>query len=121
MLDFNNVILQFQELSGCDIERINGLMPMIESSVYSLENLLDKERILPSDLRRCEYAAACMANYDFVCLEAGRDNIICTAEGKAVSSEDLTKRIAPALELKISALSAIGGLLKNNDFLFRTI
>lgn len=121
MLDFNNILLTFQQMSGCDAEKMNGQIPLIRNAVSRLEDRLDMEKVAEEDCPRCEYAAACMAMYDFVCKEAARDKIIVTAEGKASSSEDLAGKIPAAERLKNSALESLAGILKDEDFLFETV
>lgn len=120
MLDFNNILLDFQQLSGCEAEKMNEEISLVENAARRLEALIDEDKLTPPDRRACEYAAACCAVYDHVCKEVGRERIITTADGKACSGESRPQRIAAAFRLKIAALSGISGVVKDNGFLFKT-
>ncbi|MBR1740207.1 MAG: hypothetical protein IJ737_07930 [Ruminococcus sp.] len=120
-MDFNNILLTFQQLSGCPADRINGELPLVQSSVFQVEAILDYGKVKAIDIPRCEYAAACCAVYDFVCREACKEKIITTPDGFASSNQDFTGRIPAAQKLKNSALAQIGSIVKDNGFLFRTM
>lgn len=121
MLDLNNVLLIFQQLSGCRNDRMNEQVPLINAAVKKLEDLLDEEKLkTANDIYRCEYAAACTAVYDYTCKECAREKIITTAGGSAVSSEDLNFKIKAALGLKTEALEGIRPYTAGCDFMFFT-
>lgn len=117
-MDFNNIILIFQQLSGCGVEKINDNLPLINNAVSQLKGVIDEENLTAISIRQCEYAAAVCALYDFICKESAREKIVVTAGGKASANTDYSSRIDGAEKLKINALSAIKYLLKDNDFLF---
>lgn len=121
MLDMSNVLIIFKQLSGCPESVVNSEIPMVQTAIFKLNDLLDFDKIKPCDIPACEYAAACCAVYDYVCKEACKEKLITNAEGKASLKDDLTHRIPAALELKLSALEAIRALTVNTDFLFETI
>ena len=122
-MDFNNVILIFQQLSGCDVEKMNDVMPLVKNAADRLAALIDEDKLAAGGRRiieRCEYAAACCAVYDHVCALQARERIVCTADGKASAAEDLSSRIEAAQRLKISALGGLGEIFKDEEFLFET-
>lgn len=121
MIDFTNVMLMFQQMSGLGDEEINGEMNLIQNAIWEIENVLCEEKLVPSDYPRCEYAAACTAFYDYICKRAAQEKIITTAEGRAVSSEDYSKKISSALKFKITALSRLGGIIKDTEFIFSSM
>ncbi len=121
MLDINNILFNFQQLSGCSNEDLNRELKLVENAAFLVESILDESRVQEADKERCEYAAACFAFYDHACRNAGCDNIITAAEGKVSSNDDLRHRIEAALKLKNSALEGLRGLTKDNDFLFKTM
>lgn len=122
-MDFNNILLIFQQLSGCDVEKMNDQMPLIKNAADRFTALIDEDKLLAGGgdiIARCEYAAACCAVYDHVCALQARERLICTADGKASMSEDLGSRIDAAQRLKISALGGLGEIFKDEEFLFET-
>lgn len=121
MIDFTNVMLMFKQMSGLDDEDINGEMNLIQNAIWEIENAVCEEKLMISDYPKCEYAAACTAFYDYVCKRAAQEKIITTAEGRAASSEDYSKRISSALKLKITALSRLNGIIKDTEFIFSTM
>ncbi len=121
MIDFTKVLLMFQQMSGLGDEEINSEISLIQNAIWEIENVLCEEKLVASDYPRCEYAAACTAFYDYICKRAAQEKIITTAEGKAVSSEDYSKKISSALKFKITALSRLGGIIKDTDFIFSSM
>lgn len=121
MLDKNNVKAFMLQLAGGDPEHSDESMFIIDWTIRDLEDRLDAEKVGTEYIRDCEYAAACIALYEYICREAGREQVTVTAQGKADENADFTHRIRSAKELRDSALERIGRLMKGEDFLFKTM
>lgn len=121
MLDFDRVALCFQQLSGCRADRLDEVMPIVMAAVRTVEEGLDESKVTEAALPACEYAAACVAVYDYVCREASREQMAVTAAGNADNSGDFTHRIRGAEELKKEAMRRIAWVRTEDGFLFETM
>ena len=113
-------MLAFQQLSGCSVEEINENISIIESAKFSVESILDEEKIQPTDLPRCEYAVGAVALYDFVCKQASREKIIVTPAGQTSENGGFAEKIKASGELKKTALNNLRGIVIDTDFFFKT-
>lgn len=121
MIDFTNVMFIFLQMTGLGDEEANREINLIHNAIWEIENVIYKEKLTVSDYPRCEYAAACTAFYDYICKRAAQEKIITNSEGRAVSSEDYSKKISSALKLKITALSRLDGIIKDTEFIFSSM
>ena len=121
MLDRNNVKAFMLQLAGGDPEHSDECMFIIDWTVRDLEDKLDAEKVGTEHIRDCEYAAACAALYEYVCREAGREQVAVTANGKADTNGDFTHRIRGAKVLRDAAMERIDGYMKEQGFLFGTM
>lgn len=96
-------------------------MPLVMSAMRAVEEAVDEEKVTDEAIPACEYAAACLAVYDYVCREASREQMAITAAGNADNSGDFTHRIRGAEELKKGAFRRIEWLLAGEGFIFETI
>ncbi len=120
-LSFENVVEQFTQLSGCDVEQVNSNIGIIENAWRRISILLDDKKSTADSVASAEYAAATYAFYDYICAENAKNKIICTLTGKASANVDYESRIASAKSLRDSALEAIRPFMLGCDFLFRTM
>lgn len=120
-IEFERVLLIFQQLSGCKADRINEVTPLVMSAMKSLEREIDHAKLTDAAVPACEYAAACSAVYDYICREASREQMAVTAGGAADNSGNFTHRIKGAAELKREAVRRIEWLMPNNEFFFETM
>lgn len=118
-LDYNNILLTFQQLSGCTVEKINENLPLIDSAKYEIESIIDEKKVTQADFQRCEYAAAVAAFYDYICKQSVCDKIVVTESGNALKSEDYSQKIQAVLQLKNSALTNLREIAVDNDFFFK--
>ncbi len=121
MMEYERVLLCFQQLSGCRAEKLEEVTALVMSAMKSLEREIDPVKMRESAVPACEYAAACMAVYDYVCREAGREQMAVTAGGTADNSGDFSHRIKGAAELKREAVRRIEWLMPDGVFLFETM
>lgn len=121
MINFTNVMFIFLQMTGLGDEEANREINLIHNAIWEIENVIYKEKLTVSDYPRCEYAAACTAFYDYICKRAAQEKIITNSEGRAVSSEDYSKKISSALKLKITALSRLDGIIKDTEFIFSSM
>lgn len=121
MLDYTNTALSFQKLTGISDEQLTDSRELIENAILRLEAILDPDAVGQQELARCEYAAACCAFYDHACANAGCDNIVTSAEGRASLMKDLSFRIEPARRLRDQTLESLRGLVKDNRMIFTTM
>ncbi len=121
MLDFDRVLLYFQQLSGCRAEKTDEAAVLVMSAMKSVEDSIDEERMIYDAVPACEYAAACTAVYDYVCREAGREQNAVTSSGSADINMDFSHRIKAAEKLKDQAMARIEWLMPEGGFIFRTM
>lgn len=121
MLEFDRVLLCFQQLSGCRAEKTDEAAVLVMAAMKSVEKSIDEDRITEEAVPACEYAAACTALYDYVCCEASREQNAVTAAGSADINGDFGHRIRAAAELKKQALARIEWLMPSGGFLFETM
>lgn len=121
MINFTNVMFIFLQMTGLGDEEANREINLIHNAIWEIENVIYEEKLTVSDYPRCEYAAACTAFYDYICKRAAQEKIITNSEGRAVSSEDYSKKISSALKLKITALSRLDGIIKDTEFIFSSM
>ena len=120
-LTLENVIAQFDHLSGCSSQQTTENLGLIENSYHMESRLLDDRRCTAGDISRAEYAAAACAFYDYVCKENARNKLICTLSGKASADVAYESRVRSARCLKESALEAIRPVTLGTDFLFKAM
>lgn len=121
MLDFSKVLAKFCQIAHADDNCLGDAVPIIQDSIFELEELIDDEKFSPEMADKCEYAAAAMAFYDYVCIGGAREKIIVSLWGKAESSEDFSNREKYAKKVKDNAVRAIRNITKDNEFLFKAI
>lgn len=122
MLSVDNVANCFCDLSGCRIEKLPEVITLVMSAVREIEDAVDEEKLTDAAIPACEFAAACLALYDYVCREASREQLSITAAGNADNSGDFTHRIRAADELRKDGLSRIAWLMKGDScFVFETM
>ena len=112
MIDTDNVMLLFLQLSGCSSDKMTELTPLTAAAADGVEKMLDKAKVTEKDRAACEYAAACTAVYDYVCREVCREQMAVTAVGSADVNGDFTCRIKGAEKLRDEALGRIAHLMR---------
>ncbi|MBO4867609.1 MAG: hypothetical protein J5582_13790 [Ruminococcus sp.] len=121
MLDFDKVLLSFYQLSGCRNDKTAEVEKLVAEALKAVEDSLDVDRVSWDDVPACEYAAACMAVYDYVCREACREQNAVTIAGSADINGDFSHRIDAAAELKKQAMARIEWLMPGGGFMFETM
>lgn len=121
MLDFDRVALCFQQLSGCRAEKLGDVLPLVSGAIRDVEGALDETKVGETAIPACEYAAACVAVYDYVCREISREQMAVTAAGNADNTTDFTHRLRGAEELKREAVRRIAQFMVGDEFIFETM
>ena len=121
MLDINNILLYFKQLSGCREEKLGEVTPLVMSAAKDIESQLVEDRVTAENIPDCEFAAACWALYDFVCREACRDSMVVTSAGSADTDADLSHRVRCAEKLRERAFGRIADLTAGGGFIFGTM
>lgn len=121
MFDFENILLIFQELAGCETERMNEVIPLVISANEKIESMIDKEKIQESDYQKCEYAAACLAFYSYACRESAKYKVSITESGKSEVNMNLLHKLPGAKILVDNAIERLYGIVKDDKFLFITV
>lgn len=120
-LCFDNVVTQFTQLSGCDVEQVNANLGIIQNAWRRISQLLDDKKCSEKSVASAEYAAAAYAFYDYVCAENAKNKIICTMTGQASTNVDYKSRIESSRDLRDSALETIKPVMLGCDFFFETV
>lgn len=120
-LDFSNVLGKFSQISQCEFEGLSDVVPIVEQNIFALENLIDEDKFEERYRDKCEYAAAVCAFYDYLCREGAKERIIVTMSGTAAANEDVQKRVPYAEDMKDRALNAVSAVLKDKEFIFRSV
>ncbi len=120
MFDLDRVMQIFQKISGCRTGRYDEVLPIVQAAIKAVERAVDPEKVTEDNLPACEFAAACVAVYDFVCSECSREQTAVTANGNADNSADFSHRLKGSAELRNEAIRRIGWLMLDN-FVFGTM
>lgn len=119
-LNLSGVTRRFSAISGVDGEALSDLGDMILSAKLEVERLLTKE---PShdEYALCEYCAACIANYSYVCALLSKPSKVLTQNGVYSTSKPENSLIISALELKKQAIMQISHLTDLSNFTFMSV
>lgn len=113
-----NIFKAISELSDIDVQNysdtIDDARDFIEKKLISLPESLE-------DLQRCEYAAACVAYYDYTILSIMKERRGMTITGSATQAFNNNERLEGARELRNNALLRISDLTQDMDFIFTSV
>lgn len=116
-LNLSNINSRFSAITRLSGDELSACSDYILSAKCQVERLLE---VTPSDEEQslCEYAAACIANYSYVCALLSKPESYVTANGLYSSSKPDNALFAAAKSLKDNALSQIKHLLCDECFMF---
>lgn len=120
-LSFDNVVQQFTQLSGGDVQTALDNIGIVENAWRRISVLLDDKRCTEKSVASAEYAAAACAFYDFVCADNAKQKLIYTLTGQASTNIDYKSRIESAKSLRDSALEVIKPVMLGCDFAFSAV
>lgn len=106
------------ELSDADVQNYNDT---IEDAKDFIERKLKASINSQEDIKRCEYAAACVAYYDYTVLSLMKEKRGLTLTGSATETLNSNERFEGARELRNNALIRISDLTDDMDFIFASV
>lgn len=111
----------FQSISELPDEDIQNYSDTINDAKSFIEKKLIASPVKKDDIKRCEYAAACVAYYDYTVLSLMKEKRGITLTGSATESLNLNQRLESARELRNNALISISDLTEDMDFIFASV
>lgn len=123
MLNTNNIITLFCKLSNLSSSSKDQYVYLINNANYCVSQRLLKPltQYTQDEVDRLEYAAACIAFYDYTAVELAKERTYIASTGKFVADIGDMPRLRAAALLKKGALDAISGLVEDDGFLFVNI
>lgn len=118
LVSITDVFQSISELSDSDVQNYSD-------TIDDAKNFIEKKLIsIPKsseDIKRCEYAAACVAYYDYTILSLMKEKRGITLTGSATETFNHNERLEGARELRNNALERISDLTQDMDFIFASV
>ncbi len=118
LVSITDVFQSISELSDSDVQNYSD-------TIDDAKNFIEKKLISipksPEDIKRCEYAAACVAYYDYTILSLMKEKRGITLTGSATETFNHNERLEGARELRNNALERISDLTQDMDFIFASV
>lgn len=118
LVSITDVFQSISELSDSDVQNYSD-------TIDDAKNFIEKKLISiptsPDDIKRCEYAAACVAYYDYTILSLMKEKRGITLTGSATETFNHNERLEGARELRNNALERISDLTQDMDFIFASV
>lgn len=111
----------FQCISELSNEDVQNYSDTIEDAKDFIEKKLSSTLDSEDDIKRCEYAAACVAYYDYTILSLMKEKRGITLTGSATETLNYNERLEGARELRNNALIRISDLTEDMDFIFASV
>lgn len=111
----------FQCISELPDEDVQNYSDTIDDAKNYIEKKLVTSPVKKDDIKRCEYAAACVAYYDYTVLSLMKEKRGITLTGSATESLNSNQRLESARELRNNALIGISDLTQDMDFIFASV
>lgn len=120
-MDLESITDIFQSISELSESDVQNYSDTIDDAKDFIDKKLISSPTAPEDIKRCEYAAACVAYYDYTILSLMREKRGITLTGSATESLNPNERLAGARELRNDALLRISDLTQDMDFIFTSV
>ncbi len=120
-MDLNNITNIFEAISELSNDDVQNYADTIDDAKEFIEKRLITVPTSSDDIKRCEYAAACVAYYDYTVLSLMKEKRGITLTGSATETFNHNERLAAARELRNNALARISDLTQNMDFIFSSV
>lgn len=111
----------FQSISELSDEEVQNYTDMIDDARDFIERKLAADLENEDDIKRCEYAASCVAYYDYTILSLMKEKRGITLTGSATEALNSDERLESARELRKNALIRISDLIEDIDFIFASV
>lgn len=120
-MNLKTITDMFQSISELSDSDVQNYSDTIDDAKDFIEKKLVSDPTSSEDIKRCEYAAACVAYYDYTILSLMKEKRGLTITGSATESLNSNERLAGAKELRNNALLRISDLTQDMDFLFTSV
>ncbi len=120
-MDLNSITEIFKAISELPDSDVQNYSDTIDDARDFIEKRLISEPKTSADIKRCEYAAACVAYYDYTILSIMKEKIGLTITGSATQTLNYNERLEGARELRNNALLRISDLTQDMDFIFASV
>ncbi len=120
-MDLGNITDIFQSISELSNSDVQNYVDTIDDAKDFIEGKLIETPTEQKDIKRCEYAAACVAYYDYTVLSLMKDKRGITITGSATEALNQNERLEGARELRNNALLRISDLTEDMDFIFSSV
>lgn len=120
-MDLNSITDIFQSISELPDSDVQNYGDTIADAADFIEKKLITVPVSEEDIQRCEYAAACVAYYDYTILSLMKEKRGITITGSATENFNHNERLEGARELRKNALTRISDLTKDMDFIFTSV
>lgn len=120
-MNLNVITEMFRSVSELSDEDIQNYSDTIDDAKNFIEKKLITSPTSKVDIKRCEYAAACVAYYDYTVLSLMKEKRGITLTGTATETLNSNERLKGAQELRNNALVRISDLTEDMDFIFASV
>lgn len=120
-MDLDSITDVFQSISELSDSDVQNYGDTIDDAKNFIEKKLISIPTSPDDIKRCEYAAACVAYYDYTILSLMKEKRGITLTGSATETFNHNERLEGARELRNNALERISDLTQDMDFIFASV
>ena len=120
-MDLSSITDMFQAVSELSDSDVQNYSDTIDDAKDFIEKRLISVPVSAEDIKRCEYAAACIAYYDYTVLSLMKEKRGITLTGSATETFNHNERLEGARELRNNALSRISDLTQDMDFIFASV
>lgn len=120
-MNLNVITEMFRCISELSDEDIQNYSDTIDDAKNFIEKKLITSPTSNVDIKRCEYAAACVAYYDYTVLSLMKEKRGITLTGTATETLNSNERLKGAQELRNNALVRISDLTEDMDFIFASV
>ncbi len=120
-MDLDSITDIFQSISELSDSDVQNYRDTIDDAKDFIEKKLITDPVSSEDITRCEYAAACVAYYDYTILSLMKEKRGITLTGSATETFNHNERLEGARELRNNALERISDLTQDIDFIFTSV
>ncbi len=120
-MDIYTILDMFKFISELSDDEVQNYYETIDDAKDFIQKRLIKEPESTIDVKRCEYAAACVAYYDYTVLSLMKEKRGITITGSATETLTHNQRLEAARELRNSALTSIADLTQDMEFIFASV
>lgn len=120
-MNLDTITDMFKLISELSDDDVQNYTDTIDDAKDFIEKRLLSNPTSEADIKKCEYAAACVAYYDYTILSLMKEKRGITLTGTTTETLNQNERLAAARELRNNALARISNLTQDMDFIFATV